>query len=287
MRYTVITVYIVLSLLCINSLADDEYGYIIQLQWVGSSISNDMDLILRHPSEVDMQNDFATLDCYYGQKNPDWGIPEQKSDDPTWGTYRIGITNIEEIIAPNLFDIGTYQIIARAHTGTATCAIVVKRWEYENVDERDEIMLVANTQSRDARFQQQSVYNDMGLRVTKFKQKKHSGKIKIEANYSILPDTMPTQKAVRVYLDDELILQSSGSEWVANKKDTKFVLGNPWLMKVKQKSNYDIKVRHIAEADFSSSYITCKILIGDYLGTNTFYVNKHGKYKIGKLEDDY
>jgi len=119
---------------CYTYAADENnYGYIIRLSWIGDPIANDMDLILRNPTDATSQNDYAPRDCYYGQQNPDWGIPDYELDDPIWASISYGETNVEQIIARELLDIGTFTIIARAHSGSATCWLEIERWQFEDI----------------------------------------------------------------------------------------------------------------------------------------------------------
>lgn len=265
--------------------AADEYGYKISLSWLGNAITNDMNLILRKPQDASSDNDYAPGDCYYGQENPDWGIINYDNDNPQWRKLRIGETNIEEIVAYELLDIGTYVVIARAHSGDAVCSIEIERWKYEDVHERDEKWLISNTTSREARYQRDSSYLDMGTRVLKFKQKKKSKKFKIKLDFTDLMDEMPTNERVRVYLDSELVLQDDGTSWQDKKKKKKWKLGNPWEMKVMQESNYRIYIRGIADGDYRSKTVQCNVMIGDYLGTNAFYVDKHASYKFKEKKE--
>ena len=87
------------------------YNYSVRMMWVGDA---EMQLIMRHPENIqEAENTIAARDCYSGNKSPDWGVKDITSDNPRWSSYRDGVTNIQEIVAEDLFDVGNYKIIAR------------------------------------------------------------------------------------------------------------------------------------------------------------------------------
>jgi len=258
---------------------DDNFGYILRLYWVGDPIANDMDLILRNPKDANSANDYAPLDCYYGQPNPDWGIPDYELDNPIWASLSYGPTNVEQIISRELLDIGTFTIIARAHTGSANCWLEIERWQFDDIEYIDEKLLTADTTSFEARYLQASNYKDMNIRVLKFKQNKRSGKYTLKMTQNNLPSELPTNELVRVYLNEEAVFTDDGSHWVQSASGKKYTINKPWSMKVLLNSKSAIYVRGFAANIYKSANVNCNILIGTYLGTNTFITNKKCKYK--------
>jgi len=258
---------------------DDNFGYILRLYWVGDPIANDMDLILRNPKDANSANDYAPLDCYYGQPNPDWGIPDYELDNPIWASLSYGPTNVEQIISRELLDIGTFTIIARAHTGSANCWLEIERWQFEDIEYIDEKLLTADTTSFEARYLQASNYKDMNIRVLKFKQNKRSGKYTLKMTQNNLPSELPTNELVRVYLNEEAVFTDDGSHWVQSASGKKYTINKPWSVKVLLNAKSAIYVRGFAANIYKSANVNCNILIGTYLGTNTFVTNKKCKYK--------
>lgn len=263
--------------------ATEEYGYHIRLSWVGDPLTNDMNLIFRRPEDAMSQNEFAPGDCYYGQPNPDWGIIKYHNDDPRWIRRRVGITNIQDIVAHELFDIGTYIIIARAHSGEAIVTVEVLRWQYEDIGYRDQKWLIANTTSREARYQIDSSYMTMGTRVLNFRQRRLNKRFNMRLNYTDLMDEITTNHRVRVYLDNELVINDDGSSWTRLGRN-RWRLGRPWIMRVIRRRNYRMRIRGISEGDYRSAHVQCNVIIGDYLGTNSFYVNRRGRYRFKEGE---
>jgi len=258
---------------------DDNFGYILRLYWVGDPIANDMDLILRNPKDANSANDYAPLDCYYGQPNPDWGIPDYELDNPIWASLSYGPTNVEQIISRELLDIGTFTIIARAHTGSANCWLEIERWQFDDIEYIDEKLLTADTTSFEARYLQASNYKDMNIRVLKFKQNKRSGKYTLKMTQNNLPSELPTNELVRVYLNEEAVFTDDGSHWVQSASGKKYTINKPWSVKVLLNAKSAIYVRGFAANIYKSANVNCNILIGTYLGTNTFVTNKKCKYK--------
>ena len=262
------------------SAADDvQYGYHVRLGWVGTS---DMILIMRHPLESAMDVDFAPRDCYEGQPNPDWGIQDQSFDDPTWIYTQDGITNYEHIVSEDLFDVGTYMIIARAFSGGATCTLDIVRWNSENENSRVVKYLTTDPSgTREWRSQRASIYYNMFSRVIKFKQQKsgrNAGKFLIQCNYTQMSDELNTNDYMRVYLNEEQVYSDDG-QWQWNKKKTKYWIDKPWSVKLFMKNKNEFYIRGIAQSLYKSAQVDCNIVIGEYLGTNSFLTNKSCKYK--------
>ncbi|MCK5852771.1 hypothetical protein KAH27_07055 [bacterium] len=258
---------------------EDNFGYVMRLYWLGDSIENDMDLILRNPKNTESPNTFAPLDCYYGQPNPDWGIPKYDLDDPIWSSVSFGVTNIEQIFARELLDIGVFTIIIRAHTGSARCWLEIAKWRFEDIEYVDEKLLTADTSSFEARYQQQSNYEDMNTRALKFKQNKRTGKYLFKMTQNNLPSELPTNELVRVYLNEEPVYTDNGSHWIQSGNGKKYTIGKPWTMKVLLNSKSSIYVRGFANNIYKSANVNANVLIGEYLGTNAFRTNKKCKYR--------
>ncbi|RLD10023.1 MAG: hypothetical protein DRI44_07095 [Chlamydiae bacterium] len=258
---------------------ENSFGYIVKLYWLGDPVVNDMDLILRNPKDADSVNRIAPLDCFYGQQNPDWGISGYELDNPIWATVSYGETNVEQVIARELLDIGTFTIIARAHTGSAKCWVEIEKWRFEDIEYLDEKLLTANTTSDEAIYLQQSNYQDMNIRPLKFKQKKSSGKYILKVTQNNLPSELPTNELVRVYLNDEAVFTDNGSHWIQNATGKKYTIGKPWTMKVLLNSKSSIYVRGFANNIYKSANVNCNVLIGNYLGTNFFRTTKKCRYK--------
>ncbi len=264
---------------------EEVFGYYIRLSWIGDPVTNDMDLILRNPKDEGTANDYAALDCYYGQPNPDWGIQDYDYDNPQWHASTSGETNMESIVAYHLFDIGTFTIIARAHTGTANCWIEIIRWRYEDRDYIDQKELIADTASREVRYMEPSKYYDMNTRVIRFNENKKSGKFTLKLIFSNLPTDLPTNEPVRVYLNEEPVYVDDGTHWYRNKSGKKYRIDKPWTMKVLLNEKRAIHVRGFAENIYKSISVNCNVLIGDYLGTNIFRTNKKCKYKYKERKE--
>jgi len=281
----IITLILLFSAFHSQAADENNFGYIIKLTWIGDPIANDMDLILRNPQDVESQNDYAPHDCYYGQPNPDWGIPDYELDDPIWASFSYGETNVEQIVARELLDIGTFTIITRAHTGSATCWIEIQKWQFKDLEYLDEKLLIADTSSYEARYQQDSNYKDMNIRVLKFKQNKNTGKYLLKVTQNNLPSELPTNELVRVYLNDEAVFNDDGSHWIQSASGKKYIINKPWTMKVLLNSKSAIYVRGFANNIYKSASVNCNILIGDYLGTNYFRTNKKCKYKYKEKKE--
>ena len=258
---------------------DSNFGYVIRLYWLGDPVENDMDLILRNPKDAESANTYAPLDCFYGQQNPDWGIPKYDLDDPIWSSVSYGETNVEQIFSRELLDIGTFTIISRAHTGSARCWIEIEKWKFESIEYIDEKLLTADTTSDEARYLQQSTYRDMNIRPLKFKQNKNTGKYLLRVTQNNLPSELPTNELVRVYLNEEAVFTDDGSHWKQSASGKKYTINKPWSMKVLLNSKSEIYVRSFAENIYKSAQVNCNIFIGEYLGTNSFRTNKKCKYK--------
>ena len=283
MKFFLLSVTFVLTMLLfpqtVSADEQDSFGYIVKLYWLGNPVENDMDLILRNPKDAKSANTYAPLDCYYGQQNPDWGIPNYELDNPMWATFTFGETNVEQVIARELLDIGTFSIIARAHTGSAKCWLEIYRWKFNNIEYIDEKLLTADTSSFEARYLQQSTYSDMNIRPLKFKQNKSSGKYLLRVTQNNLPSELPTNELVRVYLNEEAVFTDDGTHWKQSANGKKYTINKPWSMKVYLNSRSEIYVRSFANNIYKSAQVNCNILIGEYLGTNSFRTNKRCKYK--------
>jgi len=283
MKFFLLSVTFVLTMLLfpqtVSADEQDSFGYIVKLYWLGNPVENDMDLILRNPKDAESANTYAPLDCYYGQQNPDWGIPNYELDNPMWATFTFGETNVEQVIARELLDIGTFSIIARAHTGSAKCWLEIYRWKFNDIEYIDEKLLTADTSSFEARYLQQSTYSDMNIRPLKFKQNKSSGKYLLRVTQNNLPSELPTNELVRVYLNEEAVFTDDGTHWKQSANGKKYTINKPWSMKVYLNSRSEIYVRSFANNIYKSAQVNCNILIGEYLGTNSFRTNKRCKYK--------
>jgi hypothetical protein len=267
--------------------AEEEFGYYVLLSWVGDA---DMDLILRHPDEADSQNDTAPRDCYYGQENPDWGVPNFSGDNPRWLASKDGETNIEAIVSVDLFDVGTYVVIARAFSGAADCRIEVSRWRGETSGSVHEKHLTTDTLagSREARWQYESLYVNMGTRVIKFKQHKkgkEEGKFVLKMDFATLGEEITTNEDTRVYLNDENVYNKAGDLWRSNDKKTKFRIDKPWTCRVIYKGKNRIYLKGRATQIFKSMNVLCNYLIGEYLGTNSFRTTKKCVYKYKEKQE--
>ena len=94
-----------------------------------------------------------------------------------------------------------------------------------------------------------------------------------------LPAELPTNELVRVYLNEEAVFADNGTHWIQSASGKKYTIGKPWTMKVLLNSKSSIYVRGFANNIYKSANVTANILIGEYLGTNTFRTNKKCKYK--------
>ena len=256
-----------------------EFGYHVRLGWTGDS---DMILIMRHPLNASMDVDFAPRDCYEGQPNPDWGILDQPIDDPTWVSTSVGETNYEHILSTDLFDIGTYVIIARAFTGGANCTLDIVRWQNRDDNTRTIKFLTTDPNgTREWRSNRASKYFNMFSRVLKFKQKKSgnsAGKFLLKCNYTQMADELDTNDFMRVYLNEDRVFTDNGN-WQFNTKKTKYWIDKPWSVKLFMKNKNEIYVRGIASSLYKSANVDCNIVVGEYLGTNKFVTNKQCTYK--------
>jgi hypothetical protein len=270
---------LILSVACGVSAEETDFSYHVRLGWTGPS---DMTLILRNPKDAIMDVDFAPLDCYEGQPNPDWGIQDQSIDDPIWAYTKVGETNYEHIISSDLFDIGTYVIIARAFSGAATCTLDIVRWQNKDDNTRTVKYLTTDQNgTREWRSNRSSKYFNMFSRILKFKQKKGgntAGKFLIKCNYTQMTEELDTNDAMRVYLNEDRVFTDNGN-WQFNKKKTKYWIDNPWSVKVFQKNKNEIYIRGIASSLYKSANVNCNIVIGEYLGTNSFITDRKCLYK--------
>ncbi len=262
----------------------DNFGYVIRLYWVGDPVVNDMDLILRNPKDANSVYDYAPLDCYYGRPNPDWGITGYELDDPIWYSVSYGATNIEQIFAHELLDIGTFTIIARAHTGSAKCWIEIETWNFENIGYFDEKLLTANNSYFETRYLQQGKYQDMNIRALKFKQNKRTGKYIFKITQNNLPSELPINEFVRIYLNNDGVFADNGTHWIQSASGKKYTIGKPWSMKVLLNSKNAIYVRGYANTIYKSANVDCNVFIGEYLGTNAFRTDEKCKYKYKKIK---
>ena len=87
------------TVIALISNAEDKVGYHIRVTWVGDA---EINLIWRNPKNPDMNTLIEPLDCYDGQKEPDWGIIGQEFDNPKWTSSTIGLTNIQEVKSETL-----------------------------------------------------------------------------------------------------------------------------------------------------------------------------------------
>ncbi|NLF40061.1 hypothetical protein GX586_11485 [bacterium] len=268
---------------------ENPIGYYVRLSWVGAA---NIDLYLRHPKDAVVAPFVpAELDCYYGNPHPDWGVPSLTYDDPQWLTRTDGPTNIEEVFSEELFDIGTYKIVAIAFNGTAECWVDILRWQHEDVNSREfHGVLDADGAGNMRVIQRSSNYKDMGLRTVEFNEKrtgKKRGKVFYKANYANLPDEITTNDRVRIYFDNENVYDVSGADWRANKKRTIFRYGKPWTLKIVRKRQFYLVFKGRADTLFRSKNVLCNILVGDHLGTNTFRTTKRCKYFYKEKQELY
>jgi len=265
----------------ISNAAEIKPGYHIRLTWVGDA---EVNLIWRNPKNPNMNSSVESLDCYDGQISPDWGIIGQDFDNPKWTATKIGITNIQEVKAEALMDVGAYAIIARIINGEAECHIDTIRVNDEESEERitqtlnaedcnlnnDEKIVIINTKK-------ELLYT----RVLKFKQNKGNNKFLIKFNYTSIPDDLTTDVIARLFLNSEEAY--SDNNWESNNKQTKYFIDNPWTMKIiKKNGNRTIFVRGLLENFYSDASIESTLLIGNYIGTNSFLTDKKAKYKYKK-----
>jgi hypothetical protein len=263
----------------LNSNADVKDAYHIRLTWVGNA---SVELILRNPKGSPISGlPYEDLDCYGGQPSPDWGVKDQDFDNPKWTETKIGDTNIQEIIAETLMDVGSYPIIARIINGEAECQIDKIRINNEDDDgtetetlnatdcneNNDVMVLIINTQKE-----------LLHSKVLKFKQNKQNNKFLIKLNYTSLPDEITTNDIARLYLNSEDAY--SENNWESNKKKTKYFIDKPWTMKIIDKSGSQyIYIRGLAENYYKDTKVEATLFIGDFVGTNSFLTNKKAKYK--------
>ena len=261
-----------------SSKAEEKPGYHIRLSWIGDA---EVDLIWRNPKNPDMNSPVQPLDCYDGQSEPDWGIIGQDFDNPKWTETKIGITNIQEVKAKTLMDVGAYAAIARIIDGEAVCHIDTLRANDKEVNERitqtlnaedcnlndDEKIVILNTRN-------ELLYS----RVLKFKQNKTKNKFLIKLNYTAIPDDLTTNEIARLFLNSEEAY--SENNWESNKKQTKFFIDNPWTMKVIKRSGKQlIFIRGVLDNYYGDATIESTLLIGNYVGTNKFVTTKKAQYK--------
>ena len=264
-----------------SNAAVDKPGYHIRLSWVGDA---EVSLIWRNPKNPDMNSSVESLDCYDGQTSPDWGIVDQDFDDPNWTSSTMGLTNIQEVKSETLMDVGAYAIIARIINGEAECHIDKIRINDKDVNERitqtlnaddcnfnnDEKIVIINTQ-------RELLYT----RVLKFKQNKGNNKFLIKFNYTSIPDDLDTNIIARLFLNSEQVY--SDNNWESNNKQTKYFIDKPWTMKIiKKNGNHTIFIRGYPENFYSDSSVESTLLIGNYIGTNSFVTDKNAKYKYKK-----
>ena len=272
-----------------------NYNYAVRLSWVGDA---EMQLIMRHPDDVGVsETSLAPRDCYSGQRNPDWGVKDVTSDNPLWTSYRDGLTNVQEIVAQDLFDVGSYKVIARCvnnadptnpYLGTKVY-IDTLLWRGEPGD-REVATLNAVYGTQSWPIIHESNYKNLFTRILKFRYVKKGigkGKYLIHANYStaISPSDITTNTYFKVYLNNEQVYRDTGN-WEWNKKQTVFHVHKPWTVKVwRNDQKREIKVRGIADGAYHSMDVYCNLVLGRYLGTNSFFVKKDGKYVF--KEKDY
>lgn len=271
------------------------YSYAVRMMWVGDA---EMELIMRHPENIkESETTIAARDCYSGNKSPDWGVKDITSDNPRWTSYRDGVTNIQEIVAEDLFDVGNYKIIARClnnadptnpYLGTEVF-IDTLMWKGVPGD-RETITLNAVYGTQTWPIIKESDYKDLHTRILKFKYVKKGlkkGKYTIHANYAtnLDRDDITTNTYFKVYLNNEQVYRDTGN-WEWNKKQTKFHVHKPWTVKIwRSDSKRQIKVRGVADGAYYSVDLNCNIVLGRFIGTNSFFVKKSGKYNF--KEKDY
>ncbi len=262
----------------------NQKGYHVRLTWTGDSR---IFLIFRNPIDKNVSSsEYTAFDCRFGNDNPEWGITDYKPDNPQWidGGKIAGI-NYQDVTSEELFDPGQYSIIARlistAQFQTAECRIDILRWNHKDVNKRyDKIPL--STDDPTYPIIQEQLYEDMNTRVYKFKQKKN-GKYLIKLNASALPDKITTNDLAQLYLNN--YKEYADSNWESNKKETKYFIDKPWTFKVVKKNKEYIYVRGIAENYYENANIKTTIMIGDYIGTNSFVTDKQAKYKYKPSKD--
>jgi len=269
---------LLLVVVAFSSNAEDKLGYHIRVTWVGDA---EVNLIWRNPKNPDMNSVIEPLDCYDGQKEPDWGIIGQEFDNPKWTSATIGLTNIQEVKSETLMDVGAYAIIARIINGEAVCHIDKIRINNKDVNERitqtlnaddcnlnnDQKVIIINTQN-------ELLYS----RVLKFSQRASDNKFLIKLNYTAIPDDLTTNDIARLFLNSELAY--SDNNWESNNKQTKYFIDSPWTMKIIKKTGKQyIYVRGYSENYYEDATVESTLLIGNYIGTNSFVTNKRAKYK--------
>ncbi len=264
--------------------AEDKIGFHYRLTWVGDA---DVELIWRNPQNPDLNSIYEPLDCYYGQKNPDWGVIGQEFDNPSWSEIKAGDTNIQEVISEALLDVGSYGIIARIINGEAECHLDRIREEDKDINERQTMTLNAddfNTANDYMILTYDTQKELLYSKVLKFKQKKANNKYLFKINYTAIPDELTTNDIARLFLNSELAY--SDNNWESNKKQTKFYIDKPWTIKIIKKTGKQfIYVRGIAENFYKDANVESSLLIGNYIGTNSFLTDKHAKYKYKQPKD--
>ena len=283
-------------LLISGTLFASENNYHIRMRWVGNA---DVRLIMRHPDDINIaETEIAPRDCYSGNKNPDWGVKDITSDDPHWADNKNGITNIQEIAAEDLFDVGNYKIIARCLSNDpadpqAPVKVFIDTVLWKGVQGDTEIATLNASPLYGAQtwpIVKESDYKNLFTRILKFKYVKSGlgkGKYSIYANYAtnLDRDDITTNTYFKVYLNNEQVYRDTGN-WEWNKKQTVFHVHKPWTVKVWRNENKrEIKVRGVAEGAYHSVDVYCNMVLGRYIGTNSFFVKKDGKYVF--KEKDY
>lgn len=108
-----------------NFLSNVQYfqlrAYHIRLRW--STLGADVDLHLSPPSGTD---------CYYNNRNPDWGVQGDSSDDPSLDRDCITSCTEENITLDKVIDPGTYRVWVHYYSdhdkGPTTALVEVYRY---------------------------------------------------------------------------------------------------------------------------------------------------------------
>lgn len=292
--------FLILTMICLLApglAGADSYSYAVRMMWVGDA---EMQLVMRHPENVsDPEDAVSARDCYSGNRSPDWGVQDITSDNPEWASYKDGGTNVQEIVAQDLFDVGNYKIIARCISNAdpekpaqgTKVFIDTLMWK-DLPGDRESVTLNASTfyGTKTWAIIKESDYKNLFTRILKFRYVKSGlgkGKYSIYANYAtnLDRDDITTNTYFKVYLNNEQVYRDTGN-WEWNKKQTVFHVHKPWTVKVWRNDNKrEIKVRGVAEGAYHSVDVNSKIVLGRYIGTNDFFVRKNGKYVF--KEHDY
>ena len=84
-------------------------GLWIKVSW--ADVGNDVDLHLRHPDGYDNTGYDYENDCAWYNENPDWGVPDDASDDPLLYLDCVHGCTTEKIVVDQLTTPGLYAVV--------------------------------------------------------------------------------------------------------------------------------------------------------------------------------